>query len=405
MARSQSPKTPTIVFGVTHTQSLQLLGNIPVRLVEMGWDVHVVARIKGSNSVEQFDRLKFHHLPMVRNPSPVRDMALLFRWILLLARIKPDIVSIGTPKAGLLGILASLICGVSVRVYHLRGLRLETEGGFIKWILYISEWLSSRSATHVIAVSKSLKAAYKRMGLGRRTSITVLGSGSSHGVDIDRFDAEKWSRWEPPEQELKDAIKSGVPILGFVGRLSLDKGSEELLWCHRSLVSRQVSHCFLLVGPVEGNDSMTRDLLDCSVISIGEVEDVAPYYSLMDMLLLPTRREGMPNAVLEAAASGIPTVTTNATGAVDSVVDGQTGVVVPVGDGEAFLSAVLYLLEDSDRRKKMGARARAWVKRHFDHEHVTNLHAEYYLRLVKRGGKPAQPVEVGVNHSPSAGFE
>ena len=197
MPRWQSPKTPRIVFGVTHSQSLQLLGNIPVRLVEMGWDVHVVARNNGHPLPETFDQVSFHNLPMVRKPSPLWDIYLLLHWIFLLAKIRPEIVSIGTPKAGMLGILAALICRVRVRVYHLRGLRLETEVGLKKRILYLSEWVSSRSATHILAVSESLKRAYCAIGLASSSKIAVVGLGSSHGVDIDRFKPGRWSHWEP----------------------------------------------------------------------------------------------------------------------------------------------------------------------------------------------------------------
>ena len=147
-----------------------------------------------------------------------------------------------------------------------------------------------------------------------------------------------------------------------------------------------MNHCFLLVGPVEGKDSITRELLDCSVAAVGEVQDVSPYYSLMDILLLPTHREGMPNAVLAAGASGIPTITTNATGAIDSVDDGVTGVIVPVGDKEAFLSAVLGLMKENKRCSQLGSNARERTISYFDQRHVTNLHVNYYSRLVERVG-------------------
>ena len=87
-------------------------------------------------------------------------------------------------------------------------------------------------------------------------------------------------------------------------------------------------------------------------------------------MVLPTWREGFPNVVLEAAATGIPVVTTQSTGSRDSVVPEVTGLLIPPGYPEAISEAVLKLLRDPERRKRMGHAARAWVLEHFIDEHM-----------------------------------
>ena len=109
----------------------------------------------------------------------------------------------------------------------------------------------------------------------------------------------------------------------------------------------------------------TRILSHPGIICTGFVADTAPYYRAMDVLVLPTWREGFPNAVLEAAATGIPVVTTECTGARDAVVPEVTGLLIPPGYPEAIYEAVIKLLRDPERRQRMGRAARAWVLEHY----------------------------------------
>jgi glycosyltransferase involved in cell wall biosynthesis len=99
----------------------------------------------------------------------------------------------------------------------------------------------------------------------------------------------------------------------------------------------------------------------------------------MDLMVLPTWREGFPNAILEAAATGIPVITTLSTGARDAVVPEVTGLLIPPGYPEAIVEAVLNLLRDPERRFSMGRAARAWVTEHYSEERVLGLTADYDL--------------------------
>ncbi len=125
----------------------------------------------------------------------------------------------------------------------------------------------------------------------------------------------------------------------------------------------------------------------------GFVADTAPYYRAMDLLVLPTWREGFPNVVLEAAATGIPVITTLCTGSRDSVVPEVTGLLIPPGYPEAISEAVLKLLCDPERRMRMGQAARAWVLEHYVDKHVLGLAAAFYKSLLEPVAQeiPARP--------------
>lgn len=376
-------KPQTILFGVTASQSLKLLGDIPTTMARHGWEVHVVADNASSSEQLGLNAVQLHSVPMVRRPSPIRDAIALLRWLVLVARVKPSVVAVGTPKAALLGLLSSFVCRVPARIYVLRGLRLETVAGLGKRILVFLEWVASRSSTHILAVSPSLKEEYSRQGLSSEEKIQVLGHGSSHGVDVSHFNPKRWLDWSPPEARLGEAISSNVPILGFVGRLSPEKGSRELLACHKALLLSGFQHKLLVVGPIE--ERAVSDELRTStypgIICTGAVSDTAPYYSVMDILLLPTHREGFPNVILEAAASGVPAITTDATGASDSVVHEETGLIIRVGDTFGLSSGVKRLLADSQLRSTMGTNARSRVVQYFDSNNVVEQYRSFFTRV------------------------
>ncbi len=136
----------------------------------------------------------------------------------------------------------------------------------------------------------------------------------------------------------------------------------------------------------------SEDALECGVrarieghpriICTGFVEDTAPYYRVMNLMVLPSWREGFPNAVLEAAATGVPVIATHCTGSCDAVIPEVTGLLVPIGSPDAICEAVLSLLGDSDRCKRMSAAARTWVTENYEDRRVLGLAVALYMSLI-----------------------
>lgn len=363
MKRHASGRAPRIVLAVTSAQSLKLMTGFPQHLVESGWDVHVVAGSRPSTPLPA--GVSFHELPMVREPSPFRDLASLWWWVSLLLRLRPRLVVAGTPKAGLLGMLASFLTRVPGRVYLLRGLRLETLSGPKRRALWVMEWISARAATKVQSVSHSLRQEFIVNRLCAPARIVVLGGGSSNGVEIIEASAL-------PEVDVENVgLKRNVPVIGYVGRLTKDKGLSTLLSAVRKLKQDGIEIQVLLVGPEEPAGSLAEALSESGlardgVCWAGAVPDARPYYRIMDLLCLPTRREGFPNVVLEAAVQGVPAFVSDATGAVDSVVDGETGWLFRVADSEDLAERLLPVLRDPGCRARAGTAARQRVVDEFD---------------------------------------
>lgn len=382
---------PVIVLGVTVDISLGLMRGFPQYLVRKGWDVHIVSSPgRGLDALAQADGVTVHALRMERGPSPFRDLISLVRWIRLLRRIRPDVSSIGTPKAALLGGIAARLTRVPYRVYVLRGLRLETARPRMRAVLTQMEKLACWSAHCVLSVSESLRNAALGLGIVRPSKIVVLGRGSSNGVDTEAFEGSRFKESHINALRTELGLAPDVPTIGFVGRLTADKGLAVLAEARKILAVQAIDHQLLIVGGIDGGSAQESLRLvrnsGRAAVETGHVNNTAIYYQLIDILCLPTFREGFPNVVLEAGASGKPTVTTNATGAVDAVVDHISGIVVPVGDAHALANELKVLIGDSELRATLGTAAQKYVKQNFQQSDVWAMSEALYAGGPKHDG-------------------
>lgn len=318
-------------------------------------------------------------IKMERNPSLVKDFRSLFLLFMQLKRIKPDIITYATPKVSLLGSIAGVMARVPVRIYQLWGLRLETVSGPGRKLLSFMERITSMMSTGLVANSESLARRYIDLQLNSSREIEIPGEGSSHGVDLDYF------KKDASYPDLDEAVLSKIQdsrefVIGFVGRLHPDKGIDTLLEAMQIVKRKGCRFKLLLIGPHDGAHFTIDEYLSEEVLLVGKVDDPRPYYAEMDVLILPSLREGFPNVVLEAASMEVPAIVSDGTGVVDSVVDNETGFVVPVGDAEAIAHFIEVLIGDGLLQNEMGKAARVRVEENFRQEFVW----EQYLNLLTR---------------------
>ena len=336
---------------------------------------------------------------MEREISPLRDLISLAHLWGALRRGRPAICNAGTPKAGLLVGLAAWLNRVPCRVYTLRGLRLETATGLTRKILLVTERVACGCAHRVICVSPSLRQRAIDLGLVPARKAIVLASGSSNGVDASRFGPTPERLEKAKQIRGKLGIGAGQPVVGFIGRFTRDKGVPELLTAFQIVREKVPDAVLLLVGSYEPGDPVPPEARaaiesDPNVVTVEFTPNVDLYYLVMDVFVLPTHREGFPNTVLEAQAAERPVVTTRATGAIDSIVDGTTGLLVPVGDSVALAEALKRLLADRSLAIQLGRAGRCRVLREFTQDRVWSALADEYVCLAKRArlSMPAERV-------------
>lgn len=347
---------------------------------DLGYEVVVIASgIEPLLSKTTSGTIQQVPIEMAREPAPLLDLVSLFKLVRVLRLQRPDVLIYGTPKASLLGSLSGAFLRVPTRVYQLRGLRLETVDGFKRGLFAALEKLTSKLSTKVLANSRSLSARYQELKLNAGKQVDLLGLGSSQGVNLNKY--SKSAIFDSPDSStvnFLDSKNSGI-VFGFVGRLHADKGISTLLDAMRIVLEEVPNARLLIIGGEEGAELRITGALRESVYLVGQVEDTRPYYSLMDVLVLPSLREGFPNVVLEAAAMEIPSIVSDGTGVVDSVIDEVTGLIATVGSAEEFAAAMVRIAKDPVYREIVGRGAKEHVQKNFDQSLVWSRTLQYFL--------------------------
>ena len=209
-----------------------------------GFDVHIVSSAGKEQNAYPKDIV--HAINMEREISIKQDLISLFKMTKLFLKEKPLIVNSGTPKAGLIGTLAAFITRRPVRIYTVRGLRLETVHGFKYKILYAMEKLAMFCATDVIAISESLKDKIVSLRLEKQGNIQVLGYGSSNGINLEKFSKSYNDIPVSIENQLENHF-----VLGYVGRIVKDKGIREVIESFKILKDKGYKVKLLIVGALE----------------------------------------------------------------------------------------------------------------------------------------------------------
>ena len=352
---------------------------------DKGFDVTVLCpeRRKGEWEVAQPQGVPIIDVPMDREIAPPRDLVSLWRLWRIMRTLRPTVTNVGTPKAGLLGGFAAWLNRVPCRFYTLHGLRFETSRGIRRRLLIYAERLACRFAHRVVCVSQSVREKAIAFGLTNLDRTVVFGSGSCNGVDASRFTATPERIRRAAALRYQFGIPAQAPVLLFVGRLTSDKGIPELVRAFLKLGNQFPDLHLLLAGCFEDEDPLpvdTRKSLETHprVVFAGPVQDIATYYAIADVVVLPSHREGLPTVILEAQAAGKPVVGASVTGIVDVVVDGETGLLFPVGDVPALIETLARLITDKTLASKLGRAGQDQVKRNFQQEQVWEaLHREY----------------------------
>lgn len=373
-----------VITAVTSPMSCILLAGQLAYMRNAGFDVcFVTTDSPDARAFAAEEGARFRPLSMAREISPMRDLRSLLAAIRLVRQERPQVVNAGTPKAGLLLMLASWFCRVPTRIYTMRGVRYESEHGLRRLILKTTERLVCRAATKVVCISPSVRELVLADRLCPESKAVVVGAGSSNGLDLSRFSREKVGARRIAELRQIHGIGEGDYVIGFVGRLIPRKGIAELIEAWGALRERIPSSKLLLVGPYEDEQPLpaaVRETIsaDPRVISTGFVTNVEEYLCLMNVFVFPAHWEGFGNVLVQASACEVPIVATRVTGVRDAVKDGVSGVLVEKSDVPGVVAAVLRYHARPELAKDHGKRGSDWVRAQFRSESIWNGLAALY---------------------------
>ena len=297
--------TPRLLHATTVPMTLPFVAGHVEEARRRGFEVHVLS--SPGAALDTFARdlgVAAHAVPMARRIAPLADLAALGRMVRVMRRVRPTIVDAHTPKAGLLAMMAATLCRVPVRVYHQHGLPLMTATGPKRCLLRVTERVACGLAHQVVCISASLRDVLVSERLCPPGKIEVLERGSIDGVEAERtFNPAGVSPEAAARVRARYRIPPDAPVIGFVGRVVRDKGLVELTQAWGGLRERYPSLHLLVAGPVEREDPIPPDVeqtlrSDPRVHLAGMVHDMPAVYRILDLLVLPTYREGFGAALL-----------------------------------------------------------------------------------------------------------
>ncbi|WP_105245012.1 glycosyltransferase [Psychrobacter sp. Marseille-P5312] len=303
---------------------------------------------------------------LVRKPSVIRDFKSLITLISYFSTNRFDLVVYSTPKALLLGSIATSITRHNNTIAIIRGRAYENYSGTKRKIYQLLDKISLLSSKKVIFISDSLRESYLEEGLTSRSKSYLLGSGSSNGVDTTRFQPNK-------------ATKNDSFTVLVAGRICIDKGIQDLVEVIANIKSKNIT--FKLVGPVENptSEAILSSLTSNypNIVHVPYTDNIEQHFMEADLHLFLTHREGFGNVAIEAASCGIPTFAYDVIGVKDSVKEGISGKKFNFKDTASIAQAIDEASTDPsfDQRYRL---AREWAIEHFSQEKVWNDLLKFY---------------------------
>ena len=369
---------------ICYTVPITLQFAIPtiIKLKEKGVDIVLISSNR-DELAKIAARLNVQHyaVEFYRGYNIIADFKAILKLFNLFRTTHPDMVIGATPKAGLLSMIASMFAGVKRRIYHIFGFPFETATGLIKALLVSVERITAMCSTNVLPISQSIADVCIANRLTRSRKLCRDYSLTIGGVDMDRFNP---SNINEEEIRQKYQLHPNDIVIGFVGRITRDKGIYDFIQVVKEINNPRVK--YLIIGDNDSREPVEDDLMNFidhhhNIIHINYTDKIEEYYRLMNILLIPSYREGFGNANVEAQAMNIPVVCYNVTGCKDSVNDGMTGFLLPFNDVPGLVKTVEFLIENQELRFNMGKEARQYVLDNFTTDKVAENNLEFILRL------------------------
>lgn len=378
---------PRTLMFVVNNPAFFLSHRLPVALAAQaaGYTVHVATM--GGESVTRIEALGMthHDVPMTRSgKQPVQELGTILALRRLFKRVRPDVVHLVTIKPVLYGGIAARWAGVPGMVAAISGL------GFI----FMQGGMRAR-------IVRAIVARLYRMALGHPNSRVIFQNQSDRGMlaQLGAIRDDQVVMIRGAGVNLSDFAAAPPPpappvVVTMAARLLIDKGVREYVEAARLLRERGLPVRMRLAGnPDPGNPASITDEEVAAwrargdVECLGERDDIPALYADSHIVALPSYREGLPKALLEAAAAGRAVVTTDVPGCRDAIEPDVTGVLVPVKDAASLADTIGQLAQDDTMRTSMGLAGRALAEQAFDVREVAGKHVHVYDMLCQAAGR------------------
>jgi glycosyltransferase involved in cell wall biosynthesis len=340
--------------------------------------------------------ITFHPAPLLRRFSLLADLRAILTMMRVFRRQRIDIVHTHVAKAALLGQISARLAGVPLTVNTVHGFLFTDFSSRLRRQAFL--WLERISAffadLELFQSQEKLELAVE-VGVCRRERARHIGNG----IDTTLFDPARFG----PEARARTRAALGIPpdalVVGMVAFHSRQKGYMEFFEAARKLAEQFPTMRFLTVGvslsqgirnPISEN-VLERTGLVGRVVGLQDRRDMPDLYACMDIVTLPSYREGLPRCLMEAAMMAKPIVASDISGNREVVEDGVNGFLVPVRDAPALADAVARLAREPELRRRMGEAGRRKGLLAFDERQVFEKVEQGYRELLAARGLAARP--------------
>ncbi len=352
------------------TPSLRDRLPLAIEAQRRGYDVYLITGLPGSKTIESeaidtINKFRINHIQLPftsRGMNPIKELKALFLLIKNIRSIKPRIIHAASPKGIFFAALSGLFSGANKIILSVSGMGFlfTSKKSFItKLIAYIYKTIMIFAVnirkTVIIVQNKDDFSFWSNLVYSRSTFVSLI-PGS--GVDINIY------------KDIKYRFDSKTVL--FPARILIDKGIFEFVEAARNLKERNPQWKFEIVGasdydnPSAVDQDRINDWVKEGIISsLGHQHNMEEVYKNASIICLPSYREGMPKVLLEAAASGLPVITTDVIGCREAIIPNVTGLLVPSHNAEKLAAAIKRLIDDPQMRKEMGKEGRKLAQSRF----------------------------------------
>lgn len=365
-----------IIIITTVPMSLSTLIKGQPKYLSNYFEVKLVTSPSSLNKkIAEYEGVEVKSINMTRRITIFKDLQSLWKLFRYILSEKPDIVYTFTPKAGLLGMIASFFAIVPVRIHNIVGMPLMEVTGQKAKLLKFIEKLTYSFATKLLCNSFGLRK-YINDNLTSK-DVIVVAKGSINGVNIDYF-KNNYTREQQYDIRNEFKIDKDDFVLTFVGRIVKDKGINELVESFVELKKHYLKIKLLLVGdyeenlnPIKVENKVLIDSMD-DIITVGFQKDIRNFLAISDLFVLPSYREGLPNSLIEAGSFGIPLVATNINGCNEIIIEKDTGLLVDVKDVDSLANGIELFISDPKLYNNIKLKVRESIIKRYEQSYFLN---------------------------------
>lgn len=343
-----------------------------------------------SDILNEYLNEHIHYIPVPMKRGIAFDgPGCIWRMYRIFKREKFDIVQYSTRNASTYASIAAWMAGIKTRLFCQWGMMFIAMKGIKRWLLKLDDIMVCALSTDIETESFTIREEAIREKVYKPEKSVVIWNGSACGVDVSKYDMAMKPKWRK-EYRRKYGIPDSATVFGYCGRITRDKGLNELFGAFKELIESKKEDAYLMIiGANDHAETIDQSLFEWAknnerVIFTGYTREVPQHYSSLDVFCSLSYREGFGLVVIEAAGMGVPAIVTDCPGQWDTITANKTGLHVPGHCVTKVVEAMEFYINNPEKTREMGLQARKEVEEKYDQQTLFTKLAEHRNQLIEQ---------------------